>query len=386
MEFSLLGRNDKKQTIKNSIMKKYLSIALLAFSMSVMVSCVSNFLDPESPDNKQGSISLPEEISMSLNEDEDIIVHYTDASIESSVCLKNKNYRDLPAGLEKNISVVVRYGTDKNRLDNAIDAILDEKESDYRKYYTSVPFKANLTGLEDGQVYYYSIEVVYGNDAPVICDAKKLFTFPAGPVDLDIKSGVLWCSGNLGADYPEDCGGRYAWAETSVKSENALYDWSYYEWCSGKKDSITKYCSSGYWGKDGFVDNLSEMQESDDAAHVQLGEGYHIPSANDWIDLEEQCGWEETKVNGVNGWLVRSKKNPDDNKKVIFLPCTGIQEGGSVMNRNSSGYYWTANSVSGEYGASYQAYSFVIVISGISGHYTYTTDRCYGESIRPVKK
>ena len=37
-------------------------------------------------------------------------------------------------------------------------------------------------------------------------------------VDLGLPSGVKWATCNVGAEKPEDCGGRYAWGETEEKS------------------------------------------------------------------------------------------------------------------------------------------------------------------------
>ena len=68
-------------------------------------------------------------------------------------------------------------------------------------------------------------------------------------VDLDLPSGTLWATCNVGAEKPEEYGDYFAWGETKTK-EN--YDWSTYKWCNGSEYELTKYCVSGRYGT---VDN-----------------------------------------------------------------------------------------------------------------------------------
>jgi len=44
-------------------------------------------------------------------------------------------------------------------------------------------------------------------------------------VDLDLPSGTLWATTNVGADNPEDYGDYFAWGETTTKS---TYSWRNY--------------------------------------------------------------------------------------------------------------------------------------------------------------
>lgn len=46
-------------------------------------------------------------------------------------------------------------------------------------------------------------------------------------VDLDLPSGTLWATCNVGASTPEEYGDYFAWGETEPKRE---YNWSNYKW------------------------------------------------------------------------------------------------------------------------------------------------------------
>lgn len=359
--------------MKTNLVSKGISLFAMAFLASSLTSCFGT-IDPEQP---KSNATLPEGFSMYAEADKDkMIVHFTEARVSGTITMKgNTDY--LPVAYEKNISVTVSYGTDKYEPTQKVTATLDEPEGSY--YSITIPFTAKLTGLADGEVYYFSINAAYGKSDSEEVAPIKFFTLPKGPVDLDLKSGNLWSSTNLGADYPEDAGDYYAWAELEVKKTNALYDWSNYKWCMGAFNELTKYCSSKYYGYESFVDNKTAIDLEDDAAAKELGGKWHIPSSNEWSEIKEQCGWESTIINGVRGWLVRSKSNPDDNKKVIFLPAAGYRDRGRTLDYNNFGYYWSSNCVPD--GQWYYAYNMQL---GYSSYQISTGARCFGESIRPV--
>ena len=281
---------------------------------------------------------------------------------------------------EKNVVVTVNWGADKNNLDNSATVTLKDSESDFSGG-VHIPVKAKAEALEDGAVYYFQAIAKYGNTASQPTELLKVFTLPEGPVDLDLKSGNLWHSCNLGADTPDESGFFYAWAETAPKKENALYDWSHYEWCAGSGGKLTKYCSYAGAGYNQFTDNRTALMSDDDAAFVTLGNGWHTPSSLDWTELEEQCGWSQITINGVRGQLVRSKKNPDDNKKVIFLPCAGYIEGAKNYRKNEEGLYWSSTSKDSY--DSHRAYVFYFQTGWV--RHVGDSNKCLGVSIRPVK-
>ena len=131
-------------------------------------------------------------------------------------------------------------------------------------------------------------------------------------VDLGLPSGLKWATCNVGATAPEEYGDYFAWGETETK---ATYDLSNYKWCNGTYESMTKYCTNSEYG---IVDNKTTLELSDDAARVNWGGSWRMPTKAEQDELRntDNCTWEWTTQNGVNGYKVTSKKNGNS----IFLP------------------------------------------------------------------
>ena len=89
-------------------------------------------------------------------------------------------------------------------------------------------------------------------------------------IDLDVDLGlsVNWATCNLGAELPEEYGDYYAWG---------------------------------------------------DAAHVNWGDGWRMPTKEEFAELFEKCDWADTIQNGVHGFLLTSKVSGYTSRS-IFLP------------------------------------------------------------------
>jgi hypothetical protein len=151
-------------------------------------------------------------------------------------------------------------------------------------------------------------------------------------VDLGLPSGLLWADRNVGAKNPEDYGNYYAWGETTPKE---VYDWNTYAYGSNL-DAITKYCSSPYFGLNGFTDSLTTLEASDDAAMANLGDGARMPTEGDWWELINSTTNTWTTRNGVFGRLLTG---PNGNS--LFLPAAGIRDGLSLNFAGEVGCYWS---------------------------------------------
>ena len=182
-------------------------------------------------------------------------------------------------------------------------------------------------------------------------------------VDLGLPSGLKWRSMNVGASKPEDYGNYYAWGETTTKSS---YSWSNYKFGHSQNGEFSKYDTGPY------TDNKTVLDPEDDAATVNLGDGWRMATYKEWKELREQCTWTWTTRNGVKGMQVTGPSG-----KSIFLPAAGWYDT-SLKNRGSYGSYWTA-SLGGVQGMA----SAVDFIS--SGFDIAVIARCQGNSIRPVK-
>ena len=183
---------------------------------------------------------------------------------------------------------------------------------------------------------------------------------------------------NLGASSTEDYGDYFAWGEVNgYDSGKTLFNWNTYKYCNGSSDSMTKYCTSGSYGN---VDNKTELELSDDAAHHNWKGNWRMPSSAQFQELIDECTWTNTTQNGVRGFRVKSKKNANS----LFLPAAGNCTSSSISYDSGERLcYWSRdkNSTCNEaelLGVYYSSYSYSYVFS------VYGFSRYRGLSIRPV--
>ena len=160
--------------------------------------------------------------------------------------------------------------------------------------------------------------------------ATEEFTY----VDLGLPSGLLWAECNVGATVPEEYGSYFAWGETQPKD---FYDWINYKYGTDW-NLITKYCTDQELGLNCFVDNLVTLEPEDDAATVAWGDGWRIPTKEEWNELNENtnAGW--TTVNGVNG-----RRFVASNGNSIFLPAAGRRWAHEFYDVGNYGNYWSSS-------------------------------------------
>ncbi len=239
-------------------------------------------------------------------------------------------------------------------------------------------FTCNLTGLQANTTYYvraYAVNskgTAYGSQ--VSFTTKEQSSTPNdgtenGYAYVDLGLSVKWATMNVGASSPEDYGDYFAWGETTTKS---TYNWSTYKWCNGSSSTLTKYnTSSGY----GTVDNKTTLELSDDAAHVNWGGSWRMPTDAEWTELRNNCTWTWTTQNGVNGYKVTSKSNGNS----IFLPAAGSRYDSSLNGAGSYGSYWSSSlDTDGPSDAWGVYFGSGYVYRGSYG------GRDFGQSVRPV--
>lgn len=152
-------------------------------------------------------------------------------------------------------------------------------------------------------------------------------------VDLGLPSGLLWADRNVGASTPEDYGNYYAWGETTPKN---VYDFSTYAY-SNNSGELTKYCNEASYGLNGFTDNLTVLQASDDAATANLGGGARTPTKDEWEELMDNTISTWTFQGGVKGRLLTAA-----NGKSLFLPAAGGRIDTNLNYAGEYGYYWSS--------------------------------------------
>ena len=177
-----------------------------------------------------------------------------------------------------------------------------------------------------------TVQTTDGSSVSATCTISvKDLSLPASveAVDLGLPSGLKWATMNVGASKPEGRGEYFAWGETEPKTD---YSWETYKWCNGSKTTLTKYVTDY-----GTVDNKTVLDPEDDAAHVNWGESWRMPTDAEWTELRENCTWTWTTQSGVQGGLMKSKTNGNS----IFLPAVGYRSG--TRNYDGDGYYWSSS-------------------------------------------
>ena len=148
-------------------------------------------------------------------------------------------------------------------------------------------------------------------------------------VDLGLPSGTLWATCNVGANAPEEYGDYFAWGETEPKE---VYTWENYKWCNGTFDTMMKYC---IFSKFGTVDNKTVLDLEDDAAYVNWGASWRMPSWDQMEELRAKCAWTWTTLKGINGRLVTGP-----NGNTLFFPAAGVRSGSECIEEGSEGVYF----------------------------------------------
>ena len=177
-------------------------------------------------------------------------------------------------------------------------------------------------------------------------------TSPYEAVDLGLS--VKWATFNVGATKPEEYGDYFAWGEISPKS-------SYYE-----SNSVT-------YGKS--MSDISGNAQYD-AARANWGGDWRMPTTSEQRELLNNCSWQWTTLNGVNGYRVTG---PNGNS--IFLPAAGFRNGTSLYYEGSNGYYWssTPEELNSDYACYLTFYSYYC-------DWNYSGYPPNGQSVRPVSK
>lgn len=191
-------------------------------------------------------------------------------------------------------------------------------------------------------------------------------------VDLGLPSGTLWATCNVGASTPTDYGACFAWGETEPQADNA-YSWSSYKYCNGDYNKLTKYCNKASYGDNGFTDNLTTLEASDDAATANWGAGWRMPTNAEMEELYNNTIVTWTRQNGVNGRIFTAS-----NGNSIFLPAAGYHWDDIFDGTGSFGYYWLSSL---DTGAPYRACRFYFVSDY---YYVSGSIRNGGFSVRPV--
>ena len=192
---------------------------------------------------------------------------------------------------------------------------------------------------------------------------------------VDLGLSVKWATCNVGASSPEEYGSYFAWGETCPKID---YSWENLKYCidiadiyCDKEDNFSKYNKNA----DGIRDNKSLLDLDDDAAHINWGGSWRMPSNAEFNELINDCFWAWTSMNGKKGYQITSESNGNS----IFLPAAGMFIRTSVEKEGTQGNYWS-KSLKKDSDSRY-AEDFIFVSRN---HCMWAEPRWLGLSVRPV--
>ena len=194
------------------------------------------------------------------------------------------------------------------------------------------------------------------------------------------EGGPYWAGKNIGAQSPWEYGYYFWWGDA------VGYKWVNDAWvASDGSSSNFSFASTTTPTYGQSIDTLTSqgritaagvLAPEHDAAHVQWGGSWRMPTDQELRDLNSKCDWTWMFMNGVSGYVVKGRDAYASAS--IFLPCAGYGYGTSFYDAGSYGCYWSSvpDSVS-------SIAWYLYFYSG--GHGTGNYYRYYGQPVRPVQ-
>ena len=194
------------------------------------------------------------------------------------------------------------------------------------------------------------------------------------------KGGPYWADTNIGAEKPWEYGYYFWWGDTAgykrmggawVANDGSTLNFSF-----SPENTPTRGKGDAVLRREGWITADDVLAPAYDAAQVQWGGKWRMPTKEELEYLKVKCDWTWSTLNGVNGYVVRGRG--DYVSASIFLPCVGYGYGTLLGNAGSDGYYWSSVPYSDRVNA--WDLSF-----GSSRHGMSNNDRGDGRSVRPVQ-
>ncbi len=203
---------------------------------------------------------------------------------------------------------------------------------------------------------------------------------------VDLGLSVKWATCNIGASSADEIGDYFAWGEVETKSSytwDSDYKWGIYDENDETNHGITKYNQT---------DGKTILDLSDDAAHVNWGGSWRMPTREEQEELLEKCKIEWTYVRNKAGEAVSGYKLTGPNGNSIFFPCaTGLYDRNVLANKDGDegyGYYWASSMYRYENNKLYIESAAQLVMcppsDGENNVWVEERSRHYGCPIRPV--
>ena len=196
-------------------------------------------------------------------------------------------------------------------------------------------------------------------------------------------NGPYWATTNIGAEEPWEYGYYFWWGDVvGYKRVNDAWvasDGSSANFSFGWDNTPTERKSIATLQSEGWITADGVLAPAHDAAHVHWGGAWRMPTNQELDDLNDNCDWTWTTVNGVNGYVVRGRGDYASNS--IFLPAAGLCDGTSLYF-SSYGYYWSSI----PYSDSTDLDAWYLFFYYPGHHATRSNRRFGGQSVRPLQE
>ena len=249
----------------------------------------------------------------------------------------------------------------------------------------------------------------------VLLSDNKVFLKDFSPykmIDLGLTSHTLWADRNIGATDIYDGGKLFQWGDPTpydvpehtngtINEGQKMFSWSDYKWSENGTTTMTKYNST---------DGKTVLDPEDDAAHVNMGDTWKMPTKEQVTELFKETTQELyakltddsepvkvangvynendgfvswTYIDGhtsgeVYGKLSYMKLISKTNGNFLVVPSSVYVDGGSVGVVGSGGVFWSSSVYSDDVIVAWYGY-FYGDICGVDKY-----GRCVGVGVRGV--
>ena len=258
------------------------------------------------------------------------------------------------------------------------------------KYLVKTNDIGSLSGVDHNRIVYDS------TTGSVYCQGVNPYDY----VDLGLPSQLKWAKCNIGATNEEESGLYFQWGDTQGYTAEQVGDgeglktfkWADYKFSiDGSSSNFSKYNGS---------DSKTVLDPEDDAAHVNMGGNWRMPTREECEELclntdiylvpnegEEIKGTAQEQGVGVRiKWASKPQGTlkgvkfykKDDKQTYMFVPAAGVADEGSMQSVGQYGYLWSSSLYSRDV---QNAWDFGFYAGGgyVDGGY-----RCVGIPVRGV--
>ena len=189
-------------------------------------------------------------------------------------------------------------------------------------------------------------------------------------IEIDGKK-LIFADRNVGANSVTDYGEYFAWGEITPKITG--YSWKDYKFSTSCDDTtFTKYNN---------IDKITTLELDDDAAHVNMGGDWRMPTERELLFLNiftDKYWVENYQESGVNG-IKYIGKNHLNNE--LFIPVSGFISNSKQNGFNMYGDIWSSTLAPIDTAAAW----FLDFGYNENGRLSYYFYRHLGFSVRGVK-